>query len=153
MARLAKKKPAKQKPAENKSRQKKAASAGRKLPSSKKTRGAAAIGIKRAYDPPEESDGLRVLIDRLWPRGIAKAKLKLDAWVKHLAPSNALRKWYQHDPEKFTEFRKRYRAELATQREGVAELRATVKGRTVTLLTATKELDLSHAVVLRALLT
>jgi len=110
------------------------------------------IRIKRAYDAPESDDGLRILIDRLWPRGIAKSKLKLDAWVKHLAPSNALRKWYRHDPEKFTEFRKRYLAELKVQREGLDELRATVKGRTVTLLTATKELDLSHATVLRELL-
>ena len=110
------------------------------------------IRIKRAYDPPEPGDGLRILIDRLWPRGMPKSKLKLDAWVKHLAPSNALRKWYQHDPDKFTEFRKRYVAELKAQGEGLAELRARLKGRAVTLLTATKELDLSHATVLRALL-
>lgn len=111
------------------------------------------IRIKRAYDAPASDDGLRVLIDRLWPRGIAKSKLKLDAWVKHLSPSNELRKWYRHDPEKFPEFRKRYLAELKAQGEGLAELRAAVKGRTVTLLTATKELDLSHATVLRDLLT
>jgi uncharacterized protein YeaO (DUF488 family) len=110
------------------------------------------IRIKRAYDPVGRDDGLRILIDRLWPRGIAKSKLKLDAWVKHLAPSNALRQWYRHDPEKFTEFRKRYLAELKAQGEGLDQLRATVKGRSVTLLTATKELDLSHATVLRELL-
>jgi uncharacterized protein YeaO (DUF488 family) len=115
-------------------------------------RAAAAIRIKRAYDPSEPDDGLRILIDRLWPRGMPKAKLKLDSWVKHLSPSNALRKWYQHDPEKFTEFRKRYVAELKAEGEGLAELRAAVKGRTVTLLTATKELELSHATVLRELL-
>ena len=63
----------------------------------------ASIRIKRAYDPPAEDDGLRILIDRLWPRGLAKSKLKLDAWPKHLSPSNALRKWYRHDPEKFAE--------------------------------------------------
>jgi uncharacterized protein YeaO (DUF488 family) len=112
----------------------------------------APIRIKRVYDPPSASDGLRILIDRLWPRGLAKSKLKLDAWPKHLSPSNALRKWYQHDPEKFAEFRKRYVAELKAQEEGLDELRAAVKGRTVTLLTATKELDLSHATVLRDLL-
>jgi uncharacterized protein YeaO (DUF488 family) len=111
------------------------------------------IRIKRVYDAPGGDDGLRVLIDRLWPRGIAKSKLKLDAWAKHLSPSNALRKWYQHDPEKFAEFRKRYVAELKAQGEGLAELRSSVKGRTVTLLTATKELDLSHATVLRELLS
>ena len=115
-------------------------------------RAAAAIRIKRAYDPPEPDDGLRILIDRLWPRGMPKAKLQLDSWVKHLSPSNALRKWYQHDPEKFAEFRKRYVAELKAEGEGLAELRAAVKGRTVTLLTATKELELSHATVLRELL-
>ena len=115
-------------------------------------RAAAAIRIKRAYDPPEPDDGLRILIDRLWPRGMPKAQLKLDSWVKHLSPSNALRKWYQHDPEKFAEFRKRYVAELKAEGEGLAELRAAVKGRTVTLLTATKELELSHATVLRELL-
>ena len=116
------------------------------------SRGAASIDVKRAYDPPATSDGLRILIDRLWPRGIAKAKLKLDDWVKDLAPSNALRKWYQHDPAKFAEFRKRYRAELAPQKEAIAALRARLKGRKVTLLTATRELDLSHATVLRPLL-
>jgi uncharacterized protein YeaO (DUF488 family) len=113
----------------------------------------AAIRIKRAYDEPAADDGLRILIDRLWPRGMPKSKLKLDSWVKHLSPSNALRKWYQHDPEKFAEFRKRYVAELKAQGEGLAELRAAVKGHTVTLLTSTKELDLSHATVLRDLLS
>ena len=111
------------------------------------------IRIKHAYDGPGSDDGLRILIDRLWPRGMPKSKLKLDTWVKHLSPSNALRKWYQHDPEKFAEFRKRYVAELKAQGEGLAELRASLKGRTVTLLTATKELDLSHATVLRELLS
>jgi uncharacterized protein YeaO (DUF488 family) len=116
-------------------------------------KGASNIRIKRAYDEPGKDDGLRILIDRLWPRGMPKSKLKLDSWVKHLSPSNALRKWYRHDPEKFAEFRKRYVAELKAQGEGLAELRASVKGRTVTLLTATKELDLSHATVLRELLS
>jgi uncharacterized protein YeaO (DUF488 family) len=134
------------KKAKSKAKKTKAASGKRSA------RGAGSIKIKRAYDPPETSDGLRILIDRLWPRGIAKSKLKLDAWVKHLSPSNTLRKWYQHDPAKFAEFRKRYHAELDGQREGLDELRAAVKGRAVTLLTATKELDLSHATVLRELL-
>jgi uncharacterized protein YeaO (DUF488 family) len=111
-----------------------------------------AIAIKRAYDEPSSDDGLRILIDRLWPRGLSKNALKLDAWVKHLAPSNELRKWYQHDPEKFAEFRRRYMAELKAQGEALADLRETVRGRTVTLLTATKELNLSHATVLRELL-
>jgi len=113
---------------------------------------ATSIRIRRAYDPPGADDGLRILIDRLWPRGLAKSKLKLDAWPRHLAPSSGLRKWYQHDPEKFAEFRKRYVAELKAQGEGLDELRAAVKGRRVTLLTATREVDLSHATVLRDLL-
>src|SRR3954468_3702903 len=115
-------------------------------------RASALIGIKRTYDPPESSDGLRILIDRLWPRGMPKAKLQLDSWAKHLAPSNALRKWYQHDPDKHAEFRKRYEAELKEQGEGLAELRDAVKGRAVTLLTSTKDIELSHATVLRDLL-
>src|SRR5437762_606319 len=82
------------------------------------------ILIKRVYDPPGADDGLRILIDRLWPRGVSKSKLKLDAWPKHLSPSNALRKWYRHDPGKFGEFRKRYLAELKAQGEGLSELRA-----------------------------
>jgi len=118
----------------------------------KSRKASASIRIKRAYDPPAADDGLRILVDRLWPRGLAKSKLKLDAWPKHLSPSTGLRKWYQHDPEKFAEFRKRYLAELKAEGEGLDELRASVKGQTVTLLTATKELDLSHATVLRDLL-
>ena len=110
------------------------------------------ILVKRAYDDWSSGDGLRILIDRLWPRGIAKADLKLDDWVRDLAPSNALRKWYQHDRKKFAQFRERYRAELAGERQRIDALRAAVKGRTITLLTATKALDLSHATVLRELL-
>jgi uncharacterized protein YeaO (DUF488 family) len=118
----------------------------------RKPRGAALIRIKRAYDRPAASDGLRILIDRLWPRGVSKAKLRPDAWVKDLAPSNALRKWYRHDPAKFAAFRERYRAELAGAAEALRDLRALVKGRKVALLTATKELELSHGTVLRQLL-
>jgi uncharacterized protein YeaO (DUF488 family) len=110
------------------------------------------IRVKRAYESPNKDDGLRILIDRLWPRGLSKTTLKLDVWVKHLAPSNALRQWYGHDPEKFAEFRRRYLAELKPQGEALDELRDTVKGRAITLLTATKELELSHATVLRELL-
>lgn len=115
-------------------------------------RGGTVVNIKRAYDPPSGDDGLRILIDRLWPRGMPKGKLRLNSWAKHLSPSNELRKWYQHDPEKFAEFRKRYVAELKQEGEGLDELRAVLKGRAVTLLTATREIDLSHATVLRDLL-
>jgi uncharacterized protein YeaO (DUF488 family) len=112
----------------------------------------ASIRIKRIYDPPARNDGTRILIDRLWPRGLAKAELKLDGWAKELAPSPALRRWYGHQPEHFAEFRRRYLAELEGERERLDELRGAVRRRTVTLLTATRELDLSHATVLRELL-
>jgi uncharacterized protein YeaO (DUF488 family) len=97
-------------------------------------------------------DGVRILIDRLWPRGVSKTKLKLDAWPRELAPSTGLRKWYGHDPVRFAEFRRRYKAELAERPEQLSALRAMVKGRAATLLTATRELDLSHAEVMRSIL-
>jgi uncharacterized protein YeaO (DUF488 family) len=112
----------------------------------------ASIRIKRIYDPPARNDGTRILIDRLWPRGLAKAELKRDGWAKELAPSPALRRWYGHQPEHFAEFRRRYLAELEGERERLDELRGAVRRRTVTLLTATRELDLSHATVLREVL-
>jgi uncharacterized protein YeaO (DUF488 family) len=110
------------------------------------------IAVKRAYDEPSTRDGLRILIDRLWPRGMTKAALRHDAWPRALAPSNALRKWYAHDPERVAEFRRRYREELAAHQDELAALRAHVKGRKVTLVTATRELELSHAQVLREIL-
>ena len=110
------------------------------------------IAIKRAYDPPVATDGLRILVDRLWPRGVSKAKLKLDAWPRALSPSTELRKWYGHDPQRFAEFRRRYQAELAEHKADLAALRASIKGRRATLITATRELALSHAVVLREML-
>ena len=115
-------------------------------------RGRSRIGIKRVYEQPAAEDGLRILIDRLWPRGLSKSALKLDAWPRALAPSTALRQWYGHDPQLFAEFRRRYRDELAAQTDEVTALRAMIKGRNATLLTATRELDLSHAVVLREML-
>jgi uncharacterized protein YeaO (DUF488 family) len=111
------------------------------------------IRIKRVYEELSADDGLRILVDRLWPRGIKKEALKLDAWPKQLTPSNELRLWYGHAPEKFDEFRRRYQAELAPHRDELDGLRALVRGRTATLLTATRELDLSHAHVLRDLLS
>src|SRR5579862_7659396 len=112
-------------------------------------RQSSSIEIKRVYDESTPDDGLRILIDRLWPRGLSKAELKLDSWPRALSPSNELRKWYGHEPKLFAEFRRRYRKELAGQREELATLRAMIKGRKATLLTATRELELSHAVVLR----
>ncbi len=120
-------------------------------PSGRKRRGAS-IAIKRAYDKPSPQDGVRILIDRLWPRGVTKAKLKVDAWPRALTPSTDLRKWYGHEPERFDEFRRRYRAELAEHAQDLNALRALVKGRAATLITATREVDLSHAAVMRELL-
>jgi uncharacterized protein YeaO (DUF488 family) len=115
-------------------------------------RRASSIAIKRAYDKPSPQDGVRILIDRLWPRGLSRAKLKIDAWPRELTPSTDLRKWYGHEPGRFSEFRRRYRAELAEHAKGLAALRATVKGRAATLITATREVDLSHAAVMREML-
>lgn len=110
------------------------------------------LRMKRVYEEASPDDGLRVLVDRLWPRGVAKAALKLDRWERDLAPSNALRQWYHRDPAQFTEFRERYRAELAANGPALDELRSAIGGRAATLLTAAKELDHSHVAVLRELL-
>lgn len=115
-------------------------------------RRSSSIAIKRAYDQPSPQDGLRILIDRLWPRGLSKAKLKITAWPRELSPSTELRKWYHHEPSLFAEFRRRYAAELAQHKDQLDALRAMVRGRNATLITATRELDLSHATVLRAIL-
>src|SRR5512135_1667886 len=112
----------------------------------------AAIGIRRVYDKPSPDDGMRILVDRLWPRGLSKASFKYDAWPRELAPSNHLRKWYGHDPKRFAEFRRRYRDELAAHRDDLEALRVKFKGRNATLLTATREIDLSDAMVLRDML-
>jgi len=110
------------------------------------------VAVKRVYDAPEASDGVRILIDRLWPHGLSKAELKLDAWPKELAPSHELRKWYGHDPKLYAEFNRRYRRELASHKGELAALRAMIRGHAATLLTATRELDLSHASILRKML-
>jgi uncharacterized protein YeaO (DUF488 family) len=110
------------------------------------------IAIKRVYDEPGPNDGMRVLIDRLWPRGIAKTAHKWDRWMPELAPSTGLRKWYGHDPEKFAEFERRYGAELAAQAERLASLRIEARRSGLTLLTATRDPALSHAAVLRKVL-
>jgi uncharacterized protein YeaO (DUF488 family) len=112
------------------------------------------VRIRRAYDAPESADGTRVLVDRLWPRGLAKAKADIDEWCKNIAPSTELRKWYGHDPARFDEFSRRYRAELTEPQpaEAVAHLRALAKSKPLTLLTATREADISEAAVLAEVL-
>ncbi len=105
--------------------------------------------IHRIYDA-EQGRGYRVLVDRLWPRGVSKQKAALDEWNKDIAPSDELRRWYGHDPSKFPEFAKRYRAELkkAPGREALAHLRSTAKSTPVILVTATRDVDHSGAQVL-----
>ena len=110
------------------------------------------IRTKRVYDPPIRSDGRRILIDRLWPRGLSKARAGVDFWAQAVAPSHALRRWYQHEPKKWPEFRRRYFAELKANPSGVAELRAHLGRGTVTLLFGSKETRLNNAAVLRAYL-
>jgi uncharacterized protein YeaO (DUF488 family) len=113
------------------------------------------IRVRRVYEEPAAADGARVLVDRIWPRGLRKDAARLDEWAKDVAPSTELRTWYGHDPAKFDEFKRRYRAELGepAAREGLDRLRAlAVGGRPVTLLTATKDVDISQAAVLAGLL-
>lgn len=109
------------------------------------------IGIKRAYENASPRDGKRILVDRLWPRGVPKAAARLDAWRKELAPSEELRRWYGHDPERFPRFRTRYRAELLRHREALAELVLESERGTVTLVFAARDGDRSNAAVLREL--
>jgi uncharacterized protein YeaO (DUF488 family) len=108
------------------------------------------IRVRRAYDAPSADDGARVLVDRIWPRGLRKDAARLDDWAKDAAPSTELRTWYQHDPAKFDEFRRRYTAELASPggQAAIARLRALAADGPLTLVTATRELSLSQAAVL-----
>ena len=107
------------------------------------------IKLKRAYDPPSSSDGYRVLVDRLWPRGISRDRAELDGWLKDVAPTPALRAWWQHDPARLDEFARRYRAELDGN-PAVDELRALIRAHpTVTLVYAARDPRVNHADVLR----
>jgi uncharacterized protein YeaO (DUF488 family) len=110
------------------------------------------IARKRAYDEPASDDGYRVLIDRLWPRGISKERLRLDAWERDLAPSAELRTWFGHVPERFAEFRRRYVAELAAQRPLLADLRRRARSGRVTLVYAAHDMEHNDAVVLEDVL-
>ena len=117
--------------------------------------GTGRIRVARVYDAPGPDDGARVLVDRLWPRGLKKDDAALHAWCKDIAPSNELRTWYRHDPARYDEFAVRYRAELEDDdhADALAALRRLRDRRGLTLLTATKALDLSHAKVLAEVLT
>lgn len=112
------------------------------------------VQVRRAYEEPLDSDGARVLVDRLWPRGLSKERAHLDEWCKDVAPSTELRKWYGHDPDKFDEFARRYRAELADGDRAAAfdGLRERASQGPLTLLTAAKRSDISEATVLAGLL-
>lgn len=112
------------------------------------------IKIKRAYQPAEDEDGFRILVDRLWPRGISKEKAKLDLWLKDVAPSNELRKWFAHDPERWDEFQDEYKEELNDKKELLKQIKdADKENPTVTLVYGAKDEEHNNAVVLRDLLT
>lgn len=112
------------------------------------------VRLKRVYEDPAPSDGQRILVDRVWPRGLSKDRAELDDWCKRVAPSTELRRWYGHDPEKFEEFADRYRAELTGGEPATAldELRSRARKGPVTLLTASRDSAISQAAVLRDLL-
>ena len=112
------------------------------------------IRVRRVYDDPVPEDGTRVLVDRVWPRGLRKTAAHLDDWAKDVAPSRELRMWYRHDPAKFGEFRRRYTAELAQPgpQAALGRLRALAAKGPVTLLTATRDIGISQAAVLAQLL-
>ena len=107
------------------------------------------IRTKRIYEEPSEDDGLRVLVDRLWPRGISKEEAMIDRWEKDLAPTTELRRWFGHDPAKWEEFEERYRAELEGKGEALARLRREANDGTVTLLYAAKDEEHNNAVALK----
>ncbi len=110
------------------------------------------IKLKRGYEPPAAADGQRLLIDRLWPRGVSKAQAKVDRWIKDVAPSTDLRKWFDHDPARWQEFRGRYAAELRRQPQALRDLRKLARGGTVTLVYAARDEAHNNAVVLRDVL-
>ncbi|BDY26881.1 DUF488 domain-containing protein [Mycolicibacterium mageritense] len=115
----------------------------------------ARIRVRRVYEDPSPDDGARVLVDRLWPRGVSKERADLEEWCKQIAPSTELRKWYGHDPALFDEFRQRYEAELADPERAaqLAHLKELARKGPMTLLTATKDPEISEAAVLADVLS
>jgi uncharacterized protein YeaO (DUF488 family) len=110
------------------------------------------LKIKRIYDPASPEDGKRILIDRLWPRGVKKDELKIDEWLKEIAPSDELRKWFSHDPSKYQEFKKRYTKELEQKKGLVEQIRNEARKGTVTLLFSAKDTEHNNATALKELL-
>jgi uncharacterized protein YeaO (DUF488 family) len=111
------------------------------------------IRIKRAYEQPDREDGTRILVDRLWPRGLTKEKARVDLWLKDVAPSTELRKWFAHDPAKWEEFQSRYQEELKGNKEQLSLLRQEAAKGTVTLVYGAKDQQHNEAVILQRLLT
>ena len=107
------------------------------------------IRVKRVYEDPEETDGRRILVDRLWARGLSREKAKVDVWVKEIAPSTELRRWYAHDPNKWAEFKSRYFAELEANFGQVEEILGEIQAGIVTFLYSSKEEQLNNAVALK----
>jgi uncharacterized protein YeaO (DUF488 family) len=107
------------------------------------------LKLKRAYDPPLHDDGKRFLVERLWPRGVKKNVLRLDAWLKDIAPSPELRKWYGHDPRKWPEFQKRYRSELEDHTDALQPIKQAARNGDVTLVYAARDTERNSAMVLR----
>ncbi|MGH7588001.1 MAG: DUF488 domain-containing protein [Gemmatimonadota bacterium] len=108
-----------------------------------------ALKLKRAYEPPEPGDGFRILVDRLWPRGVSKDSARIDLWLKEIAPSTALRKWFGHDPAKWATFRRRYFRELDKNQDAVGRLKEHVRHGTVTLVYGAKDEEHNDAVALK----
>lgn len=108
--------------------------------------------IKRVYEPASETDGIRVLVDRLWPRGLTREAAKVDSWMKEIAPSTLLRKWFDHDPEKFESFADQYIHELNQNHKAVSDLKKLLKKGKVTLVYGAKNPDCNHALVLQRFL-
>ena len=111
-----------------------------------------AIHLKRVYEEKSDEDGYRVFVDRLWPRGVSKEDAHFDEWLKELSPSTELRKWFDHKPERFDEFRNLYKEELQEQKEDLEKLRELSKSKTITLLFAAKNTEINNAVVIRDVL-
>jgi uncharacterized protein YeaO (DUF488 family) len=110
------------------------------------------VRVKRAYEPPAASDGYRVLIDRIWPRGVSRARASLGEWARELAPSSELRRWFDHDPARFEEFRRRYSEELAARSDKLRELRRRARAGTLTLVYGAHDIEHNDAVVLAEIL-
>jgi len=111
------------------------------------------IALKRAYEKPEPDDGIRFLVERLWPRGIKKTELRIDGWLKDAAPSNELRRWFAHDPEKWEEFQRRYFAELDVQTEALKPIRDAARHGRVTLIYSAHDTEHNNALALKRYLT